>query len=140
MKIKHKSREDLLKENLRLMQGIEQLFTDADSWNKNVRKSGEEKINPDPRGEMARNWLKFYAVSVRLGAYFKPAMEAHFKKFSVPCNHEKISEDAMCESCMDFVYYVYCPKRKCGWAGIDAVDAPCPKCLTPLHPDQIEPE
>ena len=33
---------------------IEQLFTDAASWNDNVRKADEEPIDPDPHGELRR--------------------------------------------------------------------------------------
>lgn len=47
-------RRRLIARAVRLRAEIQQTFTDAASWNDNVRKPDEEPINPDPFGEMRR--------------------------------------------------------------------------------------
>lgn len=48
------AREQLIGRAKVLRAEIEQIFTDAASWNENTRKPDEEPIDPDPDGAMRR--------------------------------------------------------------------------------------
>lgn len=37
-----------------LLEDIEQIFTDCDSWNDNARPPGEPRVDPDPGGMLRR--------------------------------------------------------------------------------------
>jgi hypothetical protein len=48
------TRQQLIDGAGRIRADIEQIFTDADSWNQNHRPEGESPIDPDPDGELAK--------------------------------------------------------------------------------------
>jgi hypothetical protein len=48
-----KTRKEIIDEAVRIRTEINQISVDADHWNHSVRKPHEDKINPDPNGEMA---------------------------------------------------------------------------------------
>jgi hypothetical protein len=134
-----KSRDELLKENLRIQLNIEQLYVDADSWNRFTRKKGEAVIDPDPNGELAREWFHLKAIREDLNKPFESAMnkvlESKAKRLK-KCAHPSPSAAGFCDDCGNWIYNVYCPH--CEWKGVDVVDSPCPKCTTALSPDQVE--
>ena len=47
-------RASLISRARTLRAGIQQIFTDAESWNDNARRPDEEPVDPDPFGEMRR--------------------------------------------------------------------------------------
>jgi hypothetical protein len=134
-----KSRGELLRENLRLQLKIEQLFIDANYWNRNVRKKGETVIDPDPQGELARQWFTLKEARESLNKSFESAMnrtlESKAKRLK-KCKHESPSLANFCDECGNWLYQVYCPH--CDWKGLDVVDSPCPRCTFNLNPDQVD--
>jgi len=47
-----RQRVALVRRARRMAKEIRQIFTDCDSWNRNVRKPHEAKIDPDPDGKL----------------------------------------------------------------------------------------
>jgi|GEM_PF-5477822 len=74
------TREHLMQDNLRQRLAIEKMFTDADEWNRTVRKPGEEKIDPDPDGTLAETWLLLQDANYVWSERFRYAMECHYKR------------------------------------------------------------
>jgi hypothetical protein len=131
--------DELLKENLRIQLEIEQQFIDANSWNRNVRKKGEQPIDPDPDGELAREYFHLKLIRDDLNRPFEYAMnkvlESKAKRLK-KCKHKTPSAAGFCDDCGKWICSVYCPH--CDWKGVDVVDSPCPQCTTALSPDQVE--
>lgn len=69
-----KTRQQIISNAVNLKAEIDQLFIDADYWNKNVRKASEKDIDPDPDGQMCKTWHALDDMLKReekLG-YYKP--------------------------------------------------------------------
>lgn len=49
-----KTRLEIINETKRIRRECQQILTDADHWNTNVRKGDEKPIDPDPNGELKR--------------------------------------------------------------------------------------
>lgn len=75
------TRQTLIKDAVRQMLEIEDLFNTADYWNRNVRKADEDPINPDPDGELAKAWLNFSEEMVGLLMRVRPAFTKHFEQY-----------------------------------------------------------
>lgn len=77
-----KTRHELMTEQLRLIIEIEQLFTDVDSWNRNARQEGESKINPDPDGQLAGQWIIHTEGLKAFINQFQSLMNKHFNQYA----------------------------------------------------------
>lgn len=49
-----KTRQKIINDVRKQLAEVNQLFTDTEYWNENVRKPHEKRIDPDPDGEMAK--------------------------------------------------------------------------------------
>lgn len=74
------TRQTLMQDALKHILKIEDLFNTADYWNRRVREENEV-INPDPDGEMAKNWLNLSEELIGLIVRYRPAMGKHFEKY-----------------------------------------------------------
>jgi uncharacterized coiled-coil DUF342 family protein len=53
MKVR-KTRAEIINEAKRIRAECQQIFTDCEHWNSNVRKPHEAQIDPDPDGQLKR--------------------------------------------------------------------------------------
>ena len=78
------SRGRLLRDNVAIRLNIAFNFIDANYWNRMVRKPGEKKINPDPDGFLASEFIK---LNEQFDVLMKPIltmMQKHEGKFGWP--------------------------------------------------------
>jgi hypothetical protein len=78
------SRGTLLRNNLEVRLGIAFGFVDCNYWNRKVRKPGEEKVNFDPDGYLA---AEFLSLTEEFNELMKPLvrmMEKHEGEFGWP--------------------------------------------------------
>jgi|SRR6185503_3056967 len=78
------SRGSLLRDNLEIRLNIAFQFVDANYWNRNVRKSGEQKLNPDPDGWLASQFLRLTNEFEEMMKPFVQMMEKHEGQFGWP--------------------------------------------------------
>lgn len=89
------SRGSILRNNVAVCLSLSFQFIDALYWNEEIRQSGEEKINPDPDGQLAGGFLRLTNSFDEFMKPLKDMMEKHEKEFgwadvvTEPTNVEK---------------------------------------------------
>jgi hypothetical protein len=78
------SRGSLLRDNLEIRLNMAFQFVDANYWNRNVRKPDERKINPDPDGWLASQFLRLTKEFDEMMQPFVRMMEKHEGQFGWP--------------------------------------------------------
>jgi hypothetical protein len=71
------SRGQLLRDNLSIRLAMAFQLIDANYWNRNIRQTGEAKINPDPHGQLASEFLRLTEEFDQLITPVRQAMEKH---------------------------------------------------------------
>lgn len=78
------TKRSLMLESISILMNIETMFLEAIYWNGWVRKTSEEKFNPDPDGLLAANWEEQADQLIKMLERARPTMAKHANTFGWP--------------------------------------------------------